>query len=89
VACADPCTFAIFAADKIAKVRELALLPHWRLRDRNTQAKLAHYRSSLEMLRRVASDLALVDRLDTELAELVVPAGTGLAAPPRSRSLSI
>jgi hypothetical protein len=80
VARADSATCAIFAADKIAKVRELALLPRWRLHDRSTQAKLAHYHSSLEMLRRVASDTALVDRFDTELAQLVAPADTGLTA---------
>ena len=77
VARADPDARAIFAADKISKVRELALLPisqHHRPRPR---AELTHYRASLTMLRRVAGDLALVDRLDTELSRLVTPAVTG------------
>ena len=67
---------AIFAADKISKVRELALLPPWRLCETTTRAKLTHYQASLEMLRRVAGDLALVDRLDAELNRLVSPAIT-------------
>ena len=53
VAHADPGTRAVFAADKIAKVRELALLPAWQLNEPKNRAKLAHYRASLEMLRRV------------------------------------
>ena len=62
---------AIFAADKISKVRELALLPPWRLYETTTRAKLTHHPASLEMLlRRVAGDLALVDRLDAELTRL-------------------
>ena len=67
---------AIFAADKISKVRELALLPPWRLYETTTRAKLTHYQASLEMLRRVAGDLALVDRLDAELNRLDSPATT-------------
>jgi hypothetical protein len=45
---------AIFAADKISKVRELALLPRWRLYETTIRAKLTHYQASLEMLRRGA-----------------------------------
>ena len=70
-------TVAIFAADKISKVRELALLPTSRLDDDSTRAKLAHYRASLKMLRRVAGNSALVDLLDAELNRLVAPAVTG------------
>jgi (p)ppGpp synthase/HD superfamily hydrolase len=77
---ADSDTFAIFAADKIANVRELALLPPWRLHDGSTRAKLAHYRASLEMFRRVAGDLRLVERLDDELTRLVAPSTAGLTA---------
>ena len=73
---ASPKRSAIFAADKISKVRELALLPPWRLYETTTRAKLTHYQASLEMLRRVAGDLALVDRLDAELNRLVSPAIT-------------
>lgn len=62
-------TVAIFAADKISKVRELSLLPTPSL-DETTRAKLAHYRASSDMLRRVAGNSALVDLLDAELARL-------------------
>ena len=54
VAHAGSDTVAIFTADKISKVREPALLPTSSLDDTLTRAKLAHYRASLEMLRRVA-----------------------------------
>ena len=63
-------TVAIFAADKVSKVRELALLPSSRPDEATTRAKLAHYRASLEMLRGVAGNSALVDLLDTELNRL-------------------
>jgi (p)ppGpp synthase/HD superfamily hydrolase len=39
IAQADLDTRAVFAADKIAKVRELALLPAWQLTERTTRAK--------------------------------------------------
>jgi hypothetical protein len=71
VARADSDTAATFAADKIAKVREPALLPRSRLHKTETRAKLAHYRASLEMLRKIAGDSDLVDRLDAELARLI------------------
>ncbi len=77
VAHADPGTRAVFTADKIAKVRELTLLPAWRLNEPKNRAKLAHYRASLEMLRRVARDAPLVDRLDAELMQLVARAVSG------------
>ena len=80
VARAGSNTVAIFAADKTAKVRELALLPTSRLHDTTTRAKLAHYRASLELLRRVAGNSALVDLLDGELNKLVAPAVTGTRA---------
>ena len=47
-------TVAIFAADKVSKVRELALPPISRLEETVIHAKLAHYRASLKMLRRIA-----------------------------------
>ena len=61
---------AVFAADKIAKVRELALVRALQLNEPKNRAKLAHYRESLEMLRRAAGELALVDLLDAELKRL-------------------
>ena len=76
VAHAGSNTVAIFAADKISKVGELALLPTSRLDDTTTRAKLAHYRASLEMLRKVAGNSRLVDLLDAELDRLVAPAVT-------------
>ncbi len=63
-------TVAIFTADKISKVRELALLPSSSLDETTTRTKLAHYQESLKMLRRVAGKSALVDLLDAELNRL-------------------
>jgi (p)ppGpp synthase/HD superfamily hydrolase len=77
VAHADAGTCAVFTADKIAKVRELALLPARQLTEPKNRAKLAHYRASLKMLRRVDGDVPLVDRLDAELKQLVAPAVSG------------
>ena len=76
VAHADPDARAVFAADKLAKVRELALLPAGQLHEPKNRAKLAHYRASLEMLRRGAADLALVNLLAAELNQLVAHAVT-------------
>ena len=67
VAHADSDTVAIFAADKISKVRELTLLPTSRPHETTTRAKLAHYQASLRMLRSVAGNSTLVDLLDVEL----------------------
>ena len=75
VAHADADTLAIFAADKISKVHELALLPPSRLHETATRAKLAHYRASLKMLRRVTPDGDLVNRLDAELSRLSTRTG--------------
>jgi (p)ppGpp synthase/HD superfamily hydrolase len=85
VAHADPDTRAIFAADKLAKVRELALLSARRLDGTKARAKLAHYRASVEMLQRIAGELALVGLLDAELNRLLVPGSPVLTAPQRSR----
>jgi len=76
VARADARTRAGFAADKIANVRELALLPASQLDEPKHRAKLAHYRASLKMLRRVAGRAPLVQRLDVELDRLVAPTVT-------------
>jgi (p)ppGpp synthase/HD superfamily hydrolase len=66
VAHAGPDTHAVFAADKIAKVRELELLPAQRLQEPTVGVKLAHYRESLEMLHRASAELPLVHLLDAE-----------------------
>jgi hypothetical protein len=63
-------TLAVYAADKITKVRELGLLSTWRANQRENRAKLAHYRASLEMLRRAAGHTGLVVCLAAELARL-------------------
>ena len=64
---ADPGTRAVFAADKIAKARELALLPGGQLNEPENRAKLAHYHASLETLRKVDRDMPLIHRLAAEL----------------------
>jgi HD domain len=71
VALAGPDTHAVFAADKIAKVRELALLPAQGLREPTVGAKLRHYRASVEMLNRAAGELGLVHLLDAEFEWVV------------------
>ena len=80
IAHADPDTRAVFAADKIAKVRELGLLPAQQLNEAKNRAKLAHYRASGNMLRRMDGDLPLVEQLDAELSRLAVT-GTQSARP--------
>ena len=65
-----PAARAVFAADKIAKARELALLPSGQLSQPKNRAKLDHYCASLEMLRRVDGDVPLVHRLVDELSGL-------------------
>jgi (p)ppGpp synthase/HD superfamily hydrolase len=67
VARSDSGAIAVYAADKISKVRELELLPPWRGNQSTNQAKLAHYRASAEMLQRVAGPTRLITRLDAEL----------------------
>jgi len=70
VARAAPDAHAVYAADKIAKVRELRVLtarrPDRASRPRNAH-RLAHYRESLEMLRDVGAAPPLVTGLAFEL----------------------
>jgi (p)ppGpp synthase/HD superfamily hydrolase len=80
VARGDADTWAIFAADKISKVRELAQLAPRRRHGTKNRAELTHYRASLTMLRQVAGDLALVDSLDTELNRHVTSEAPGTQA---------
>jgi (p)ppGpp synthase/HD superfamily hydrolase len=68
---------AVYAADKIAKVREQTIGAPSRRQDADTGAKLAHYRESLSMLRRVVGEASLVHLLDVELARLSAPDSTG------------
>jgi (p)ppGpp synthase/HD superfamily hydrolase len=71
VAAAGAGACAVYAADKVAKVRELrsrAMQDPSVLRGR----KLEHYRASLAMLRAATTGLALVDQLEFELWALDV-----------------
>lgn len=71
VAAAGAGACAVYAADKIAKVRELRAKV---ARDPSALdgPKLEHYRASLQMLRAATSGLPLVDQLEFELWALEV-----------------
>jgi (p)ppGpp synthase/HD superfamily hydrolase len=73
VARAERDALAVFAADKIAKVHELASLPASRRSERDMDAKLSHYRASLQMLRQAAGANPLVHCLEAELTRLIDP----------------
>jgi (p)ppGpp synthase/HD superfamily hydrolase len=80
VAAAGADAHAVYAADKIAKARELraqAARAESSLDDPALQQRLVHYERSLETLRAVAGELAMVDQLAFELWALRVlpPAG--------------
>ena len=77
-------TVAIYTADKISKVRELALLPTSTLDDASTSSKLAHYQASRRMLRRVAGNSDLVALLDAELDRVPHKPVTATRAAPTS-----
>ena len=70
VAAAGPDAQAVYAADKIAKARELraqaARAPSW-LEDPALRRRLEHYEASLRMLREVAGGLPMTDQLAFEL----------------------
>ncbi|HEY3021844.1 MAG TPA: HD domain-containing protein [Solirubrobacteraceae bacterium] len=70
VATAGPDAQAIYAADKLAKTRELRALAareHVALADPRLERRLVHYEQSLELLEAVAPELSLVDPLRFEL----------------------
>ena len=71
VAAAGAGACAVYAADKVAKVRELRSKA---MRDPSVLhgPKLEHYRASLRMLRAATTGLALVDQLEFELWALDV-----------------
>jgi (p)ppGpp synthase/HD superfamily hydrolase len=81
VAAAGPDALAIYAADKVAKVRELrAQIDHARRGEEpaspDLDRKLEHYRRSLEMLERELPDHPLVRQLRFELEALqLLPPG--------------
>jgi (p)ppGpp synthase/HD superfamily hydrolase len=67
---------AVFAADKISKVRELRLRGSRGPLDRASREKLAHYEASLEMLAGEMPGHELVEQLRLELeAVRALPAG--------------
>ncbi len=72
---------AIFAADKVSKVRELRALLAGGPPTAETEAKLGHYRASLEMLESIMPDSRLVELLRFELEALE-------QIPPRLRSVA-
>lgn len=66
---------AVFAADKLARAREL------RASGRTAPDRLAHYEASLRLLQQVAPRLPLVHQLALELWALrALPAGSGVRA---------
>ena len=68
VAAAGPDAHAVYAADKIAKARELRARPRREsLADPEVARRLEHYEQSLETLRAVAGESAMVDQLAFEL----------------------
>src|SRR5215211_2376449 len=76
VARADEKAAAVFAADKISKVRELRLRGSRGPLDRASLEMLAHYEASLEMLAEEMPGHELVERLRLELeAVRALPAG--------------
>lgn len=83
---ADPDALAVYAADKVAKVHELASFPASRRIGRDEHAKLSHYRASLQMLRQAGGAGILVDHLEAELSRLAEPVAGDLSA--RSTSVS-
>jgi (p)ppGpp synthase/HD superfamily hydrolase len=67
VALAGEHAAAVFAADKISKTRELRARTGQGSLQRSDEAKLEHYRASLEMLADVIPDHQLLGRLRAEL----------------------
>jgi (p)ppGpp synthase/HD superfamily hydrolase len=67
VAAAGDCAVAVFAADKVSKARELRLRTGYGRFERKDEARIEHYRASLEMLDDLMPGHQLVDRLRAEL----------------------
>ena len=63
--------------------RALRCCQRQQLNEPKNRAKLAHYRASLEMLRRADGDLPLTHRLDVELERLVARSGVLRRSSPR------
>ena len=79
---------AVYAADKVAKARELraqAAGAESSLADPELRRKLEHYEASLEMLQRVAATMPLVQQLAFELWALRnLPPATSRRPAPRA-----
>ena len=61
---------AVFAADKVSKTRELRVRTGYGRFERKDEARIEHYRASLEMLDDLMPGHQLVDRLRAELDAL-------------------
>jgi (p)ppGpp synthase/HD superfamily hydrolase len=61
---------AVFAADKVSKAKELRMKADREPLDRDSRARLEHYRESLDMLAETLPGSELVERLRVELDEL-------------------
>jgi (p)ppGpp synthase/HD superfamily hydrolase len=70
VAAAGDCAVAVFAADKVSKARELRARTGYGRFERKDEARIEHYRASLEMLDDLMPRHQLFDRLRTELDAL-------------------
>jgi (p)ppGpp synthase/HD superfamily hydrolase len=70
VAAAGDCAVAVFAADKVSKARELRARTGYGRFERKDEARIEHYRASLEMLDDLMPRHQLVDCLRTELDAL-------------------
>lgn len=70
VAHAGECAAAVFAADKVSKVRELRMRASHGRFQRNDQSRIEHYRASLGLLDELMPRHPLVDQLRTELDAL-------------------
>jgi (p)ppGpp synthase/HD superfamily hydrolase len=70
VAAAGDCAVAVFAADKVSKARELRVRTGHGRFERKDEARIEHYRASLEMLDDLMPGHQLVDRLRAELDAL-------------------
>ena len=70
VARAGECAVAVFAADKVSKARELRVRTGYGRFERKDEARIEHYRASLEMLDDLMPGHQLVDRLRAELDAL-------------------
>jgi len=72
VARSGGCAAVVFAADKVSKARELRMRTGRGRFQRGDDAKLEHYRASLDMLDELMPGHPLVDQLREELAAVLV-----------------